>query len=495
MARHKVITLVILLTLAVAGHAQTPQEKYAAFKKQAQEKFDDFRKKANQDYSDFLLKSRQKFYANEPIEPPQPKPVPPIVRPDEDNQEQNDEQKPYDEVIVINPPKPQPSPVEPIKPIQQEQDTFVVRFFGTEMECAVASKPHLSLNSLTDENVSNAWQQLSDGWCDGLLAQCLNLRSQYFLCDWGYLQLLDSISHTLLTRMGKIHSPNEATLLMAWLYCQSGYKMRLGHTDGTLYMLFACENVIYQYNRFLLDDVFFYPYGEINLKSLEVWNSSFPQEKALSLQIHKAPNLEHYLSDNRTLQSKHNPEMQVTTYVNRNIIDFYDNYPYGALDNQDFGTIWAMYATAPLSEDAKNVLYPQLEKLLAGKSKLEAAEELLYFVQTAFVYEWDTVVWGEDRAFFAEESLFYPYVDCEDRSILYSRLVRDLLDLNVVLLYYPGHLATAVHFEGQQPTGDYFDLPDGRYYIADPTILYGAPIGISMPEFKGVAARVITLPE
>ena len=37
-------------------------------------------------------------------------------------------------------------------------------------------------------------------------------------------------------------------------------------------------------------------------------------------------------------------------------------------------------------------------------------------------------------------------VTAEDRSILLSRLVRDLLALKVVLVYYPGHLATAIHF-------------------------------------------------
>ena len=90
------------------------------------------------------------------------------------------------------------------------------------------------------------------------------------------------------------------------------------------------------------------------------------------------------------------------------------------------------------------MLYTPLREQLAGLDKKEAAERLLNFVQTAFVYEYDEKVWGHDRAFFAEETLFYPYCDCEDRSILFSRLVRDLLGLDAVLVYYPGHLATAV---------------------------------------------------
>lgn len=44
---------------------------------------------------------------------------------------------------------------------------------------------------------------------------------------------------------------------------------------------------------------------------------------------------------------------------------------------------------------------------------------------------------------------YYPYSDCEDRSILFARLVKDLLGLDVVLLYYPAHIATAVCFKGE----------------------------------------------
>ena len=76
--------------------------------------------------------------------------------------------------------------------------------------------------------------------------------------------------------------------------------------------------------------------------------------------------------------------------------------------------------------------------------KLEAVERLLNLLQTGLTYGYDSEVWGCDRAFFAEETLYYPFCDCEDRAILLSRLVRDLLGLETILVYYPGHLAMAV---------------------------------------------------
>jgi hypothetical protein len=144
-----------------------------------------------------------------------------------------------------------------------------------------------------------------------------------------------------------------------------------------------------------------------------------------------------------------------------------------------------------MSERIKKQLYPSLQKTIQGKSQYEAANVLLNFVQTAFVYEYDDKVWGGDGAFFAEESLYYPYCDCEDRSILFSRLVRDLLGLKVLLVYYPGHLATAVCFT-DNVTGDYISLNNQKYVVCDPTYI-GAPVGATMPDMDNGKAKVILL--
>ncbi|MGX8713611.1 MAG: hypothetical protein ACSW8I_08030 [bacterium] len=124
-----------------------------------------------------------------------------------------------------------------------------------------------------------------------------------------------------------------------------------------------------------------------------------------------------------------------------------------------------------------------MRKMLEGKSGLAKAEMLLNWVQTAFEYKTDEEQFGGERSLFADESLYYPYCDCEDRSILYSILVRDLMGLDVVLLHFPGHLATAVKFT-TNVEGDYLELEDGKYIVCDPTYI-GAPVGLAMPEYKG----------
>lgn len=464
---------------------------YENFKQKEQQKYEDFRKKANKNYADFLKQRWEEMATFRGLEPPtEPKPVPPVVCPEEDKRkERKDDKRPYEEVVVVEPPKPQPQPVEPVKPVAPptpKKETIGTTFYGTRMQCTVDAKPQLALDGVSEEAIAEAWQALSSGQCDGLLAQCLELRSSHRLNDWGYIQLLDRLAQQCCPQ-----SPNKATLLMAWLYCQSGYRMRLARVDGRLYMLYASENIIYRSNYFTIGDEKFYPYKGEQLESLYICGAAFPKERSMTLKMSGEPQLAHRSSGKRALRSERYADFKATVSVNQNLVDFYNDYPTGSI-NDDFGTRWAMYANTPLSQEARESLYPQLRNLLSGKSKLQATEELLNWVQTALVYEYDDTVWGYDRAFFAEETLFYPYADCEDRSILFSRLVRDLLGLRVVLLYYPGHLATAVRFEDVQPKGDYLQLADGRYYVADPTYI-GAPIGMTMPSVKDGPVTVIEL--
>ena len=87
--------------------------------------------------------------------------------------------------------------------------------------------------------------------------------------------------------------------------------------------------------------------------------------------------------------------------------------------------------------------------------------------------------------------MYYPYCDCEDRSILFSRIVRDLMGLEVILLYYPGHLATAVCFT-EDVSGDYLVVNGKRYVVCDPTFI-NANVGRTMTDMDNATAHVILL--
>lgn len=162
-------------------------------------------------------------------------------------------------------------------------------------------------------------------------------------------------------------------------------------------------------------------------------------------------------------------------------MDFYRDYPQRDL---------AIHYKAPMSEELRSSLYQQLKKAVEGKSQKDAANLLLNFVQTAFQYKTDGEQFGYEKPNFPDETFYYPYCDCEDRAMLCSVLVRDLVGLETVLLDYPNHVATAVRFT-EQITGDAVVLHGNtKYLICDPTYIC-ASIGTCMEQYKDIRPEVI----
>ena len=58
-------------------------------------------------------------------------------------------------------------------------------------------------------------------------------------------------------------------------------------------------------------------------------------------------------------------------------------------------------------------------------------------------------------------------------------------------MHYPGHLATAVHFN-ENASGDYFDVDGQKYIVCDPTYI-NAGVGQAMSMYKESNAELIKL--
>lgn len=414
------------------------------------------------------------------VEPkPAPAPVPtPTPQPKE-------EEKPIlvkKEVIKVPQPTPEPEPLAPVEPKEEiPHEKYHVTFYGTKVSVGFPINETLKLPGLSEKQLAKAWKQLSSEAYDVTLNNVLAVRKKLALCDWGYVEMLQAISEK------KYGKTNEAVFMQAYLLSQSGYKIRLATDDEKLYMLIATQQNMFSLPFFIIDNTKFYA---LNCKSqeLSICKAKFDKEKVVSLQLRQEQKLAAQYTDPRKLTSKYGVVAQVS--VNKNTIDFFNDYPSAYIGN-DATTRWAVYANTPLEKVIRETLYPTLKKAVAGLSERDAVNKILNFVQTAFVYEYDDKIWGGDRAFFAAETLHYPYADCEDRSILFSRLVRDILGLDVVLIYYPGHLATAVAFT-QDVHGDYLTHNNRKYIVCDPTYI-NAPLGRTMPGMNNQEARIIEL--
>ena len=484
MKRFVVIIFSILLTSVNSIAQNSLIDEYRNFNQQATKRYTDFRHECNNKYVEFLKQSWEYYKAAPVIPVPKEEEVPPVVIIEEERETPIEENViPHDEVIPVPEVEPQPQPIEPIKPIPViAEKWFEFPFFNTMMKVRADDTHKFKLSSLNGEHIAETWEKLMTDKYDNMLIDCLSIREEYKLCDWAYLLMLLHFTGEFL------ESENEMILLTAYLYSQSGYKMRLGLDSKGLTILFGTNHQIYGLPYFDIDGDYYYPLNG-GSEEMQIADYAFPNEKYLSLMVTNEPLLNRNESKPRNYTGK-GYKTEAKCSVNTNLVEFFDSYPSSQLDNNPL-TRWAIYANTPLDATIKQSLYPALGEAMDGKSYPEAADILLDFVQTAFVYEYDDKVWGGDRPFFAEESLYYPYCDCEDRSILFSRLVRDLLELDVILVYYPGHLATAVKFN-EPLKGDYIQLGEDKYLVCDPTYI-GASIGMTMPDMDNKSAKVILL--
>ena len=162
-------------------------------------------------------------------------------------------------------------------------------------------------------------------------------------------------------------------------------------------------------------------------------------------------------------------------------VDFLGTYPQLDLE---------LYFASKVGDATASPLLDQLSVAIDGMDEQEAVNFLLRFVQTSFKYKTDERQFGQENYLFPEETIYYPYSDCEDRSVLFAWLVRRLLGLEVVGLSYPGHVATAVHLK--KSNGDYIVHEGRRFTVADPTYV-NARAGMTMPGYKNARPEVIII--
>ena len=497
---------------------------FAAERQKMYENYNKFRQAALKDYSDYVRKAWKDYKANPAVEAPKDEKIKLQVAPGseertaswfikvfgdkkKDSKKTKSKSKPAEpkqvvakvkEVIKAEPVIPQPKPQIPVEPREEKANNYMTfNVFGTECKVRIGENCRYKLPNVTSTAVADAIEHVFPGQqFENMLYDCLQERKRHDFSDWAYYQML------LMLTVKFYGDTNEAVLAQAFLYSQSGYKMRLAHTSDKLYMLAATRHFIFNKQFYVLDGDSYFLLSDNKVDQLGICEASFPKESSLSLQITASQLFADNPTMQRTITSRYNNDFSFTVTSNKNYIDFFNTYPSSTVDN-NFMSRWAMYANTPLEKGIKDQLYPPMKQKLQGLSQQDAVQQLLWWLHgeidtegrikkaDCFLYNYDENVWGGDRAFFGEETLFYPYCDCEDRSVLLAHLVRDLLGLDVVLVHYPGHLAMAVNFT-EPVKGDHVMLDGKKFVICDPTFI-GCRVGETMTGMEDQPITVILL--
>lgn len=483
------------------------QQEFDSIKNVWKREYYAFRAKTYEQYLDFVKKAWGEFKGEPAMELPKEKTVVPVLSDNATEQtaswfnklfkkkddktskrkSKKGESISYGQLLPPEPVHQQPEPIFSVAEEKVQENPYMeFSLFGTLCRVRIGDNCKVMLSSLKSETIADVMKQFTQPQFKNLLYDCLQERKRHNFSDWAYYQMLQALVDKF---YGK--ETSEGSLVLAFLYSQSGYKQRMVHDGKKLYMLAASRHWIYGKDYIWLDkDRFYLLDGRKLSQAMYVCPAAFEKEGSMSLQMSAVGQFDVTLSPERTITSTQNREFSFTISSNKNYVDFYDTYPCSTI-GENYMTQWVMYAETPIEQSVRNQLYPQIREKIMGMSELEAVQQLLWWVQTGFKYEYDEVKWGGERNFFAEETLYYDVCDCEDRAVLLSHLVRDLVGLDVALVHYPGHLASAVAFT-KEVDGDYYLCNGRKFTVCDPTYI-GSNVGETMTSVIGEKATLMLL--
>lgn len=464
------------------AYVKRQRQEFAQYKTERQAEFNRFREQYNREFANYLRKAWKQVKPEEKnVPPPQPKPFIPKQTIDEVKPlPDKPKQMPVQDILRPKAVQPAPKPIVIDKPKEYAaQRQINIDFYGNAITLRCSNKVRYTLADNSQSAVASAWERLAVKDMDPLVYDCQQTREQLHFCDWMYYQFVKEVAHVI-TQTSE--GSNEETLLAGYILAQSGVDFRFVRASNRLLLALPFDTKIYGYSFFPVGSQNFYIMDKDVHDTCYLMDRSFSKEAAyLTLRISSPMDFGKSKGETKMLVSKKYPEMKVELSGNQSQLNFYHNYP--RMD-------WQEYSLAPMNRETARRIADAFKPHIAGKSEELAVNMILNFVQTAFTYGYDDEIWGADRPFFADETLFYPYSDCEDRSILFSQLIRELTNQDVVLLHYPNHLATAVHFSNDLP-GDYVMVDGKKYLVCDPTGY--KPIGNAYDEFKNVQAKVIKI--
>ena len=336
---------------------------------------------------------------------------------------------------------------------------------------------------LSGENIARFWMALDDdeaapaSFKADVLSSFKEVQLAKDLSEWSLFQLIRVFSeHWWKDR-------SEQAVVQTFMLNNLGIDARLARMEEALIVLLPVRQKVYGIRFIKIEDEVFYIMCDDEIGQLYSYPIAFPGElHPLDIALSSKDLV--FKSETASMVEKPMPTLGLTLSLplRKSRCMFYWEYPL-----VDIG----LYASECVDNELSEALVKQLQPLRKFDEPM-AVNLLLHSIQKDFEYATDQDQFGFEKPYFVAENFVYPYNDCEDRSILFAFLVKNLFHLDVILLDYPEHIATAVCFSNKELKGAYVTHGGKRYLVCDPTYI-GADIGMVMPMYKKTAAKVIKI--
>ncbi len=468
----KIFAVLLLATLSTTARAQSAggyAQSFKAYRDSVMAGYRDFRDGILSDYASFLDSawSAYEAFSGVPVptrpKPPAPPEAPPQYTP------------PAEPTPVVVPaPKPQPvppapSPKPPSPPAPPpSSDGVAVHLYGLTVML-----PPLNTNPATlNGTLAEQFAALAESGVEQAAEAIGRQARLYSLGDWGAYMLARRYSETVAPG-----NDNISAMLQTQLMMLLGYKVTLARAENNLVVLLCFEQDVYSQSFVKIDGQKFYIYPKSAKGRVSVPSKANLQGRPINLVMTSGVRLP---MDAKPFSLKYG-NIAIGGNVNRNVIRMIDDYPHMDISG---------HAATVFDAGLRESVMGQIARQIDVGQPLKAANDMLHFTQLAFPYKTDNEQFGHEKYFFFEELLYYPYSDCEDRSVFFANLVRHLLGYDVVLLGLPNHEATAVATPFDPPKRNYvLNIGNSRFFVCDPTYMH-ADVGMMHQDYFNAKLEV-----
>lgn len=295
------------------------------------------------------------------------------------------------------------------------------------------------------------------------LQQLQHMKKELKLNDWLYYELLVRASESVFPQEMK-----QNRVYFQWFMLRkSGYDAQMYYVQDSVYLHVLTTGEQFGFYTIVREGK---KYINITAKSrgtqMELRSAVIPKtpedgaSRPFSMDITSLPELDESPKVHKEITFSHrSKDYRLTAILNRDHVQMMDEYPFS---NQK------LYFQVGLSKAASASLLPALRREMVGMDEAEQLEFLLSFTRTGFVYKEDKESFGAEKPMTAEQTLFYTWSDCEDRTALFFILVRELMDLPVIVLDFETHVGAAVALDNPE-SGEFFEVEGRKYVYCEPT--------------------------
>lgn len=342
---------------------------------------------------------------------------------------------------------------------------LVLDFYGdslilpTDASIQVDIKEPISKTGITDFYTS-----LKTGDFQPIIKELLQYRDSKKLDDWFYYQLIRTAAEKLSPKTVNYH---RYTLYKWFLLNESGYSATLRYRNDTLLLYVRSEENIYDIPYYMVNDkqyvcLNYHDYNnkvDVDSKSFTTIALNDAGNNRFSYKVTQLPLIRKTNYTVKQLQFDYkNKEYKFNVLLDQQVQKIFTNYP--VVD-------YAAQFGIPLSQTTYNSLVPLLRDAVTGMNQQQGVDYLMHFTRSAFLFETDTKAYGKEKRLSPEQTLFYEYSDCEDRSAFFFFLVKEIYNLPMIVLSYPTHITVAVQFN--KPMGTPILYNGEPYWVCEPT--------------------------